>query len=99
LVPEEIKIGSDVERRAMSDHPIGAYRHLTRQQLQAIINEKLGNTLYWLSKAYPSRPRDVHSEKTLLEIMAGLQNMQRRVNRSLSNGAEEPEVFTIENEV
>ena len=62
---------------------------LTRQQLLAVINEKLENTLYWLSKAYGSRPQDDESERTLLEVMAGLQGLQRRVNQNLSTEAME----------
>ena len=55
---------------------------LTKEQLQAVLSEKLGNTLYWLSKAYRFRPADDDTERTLLEIMAGLQNMQQQVNRT-----------------
>ena len=61
---------------------------LTRQQLQAVINEKLGNTLYWLTKVYRPRPEDDESERTLLEIMAELQSMQRSVNRTFCYGSE-----------
>lgn len=57
---------------------------LTKEQLQAVINEKLGNTLYWLSKAYRLRPKDDQSEKTLLEMMASLQKIQDDVNRAFT---------------
>lgn len=83
----------------MFDLPVGTRKPLTRQQLQAVINEKLGNALYWLSKAYRSRPRDVESEKTLLEIMASLQEMQRRVNRSLTDEDSRSGRWPVENEV
>jgi hypothetical protein len=55
---------------------------LTKEQLQAAISEKLGNTLYWVSKAYRFRPPDDDTERTLLQIMAGLQSMQQQLNRT-----------------
>jgi hypothetical protein len=66
---------------SMSEKVIEFPEGLTKEQLQAVISEKLGNTLYWLSKAYRFRPPDDDTERTLLEIMAGLQNMQQQVNR------------------
>ena len=60
---------------------------LTKEQLQAVINEKLDNTLYWLKKAYQVRPQDDQSEQTLLNIMASLQKMQGDVNRALIDQA------------
>ncbi len=54
---------------------------LTKKQLQAVINEKLENTLYWLTRAYHLRPEDDQSEQTLLEIMVSLQKMQHDVNQ------------------
>jgi hypothetical protein len=65
-------------------------QELTKEQLQAVINEKLSNTLYWLSKAYRVRPRDPHTEKTLLSVMAGLQKIQKDVNKAFTGRAESP---------
>jgi septum formation inhibitor-activating ATPase MinD len=67
---------------------------LTKEQLQAVINEKLDNTLYWLAKAYHHRPQDDLTEQTLLEMMANLQKMQHDVNRSL-NGSPEHDHITL----
>ncbi len=71
----------------MSEKSLEIPEVLTKQQLQAVISEKLGNTLYWLSKAYNSRPGDDASERALLEIMAGLQSMQQNVNQVFSYGS------------
>jgi hypothetical protein len=56
---------------------------LTKEQIQAVINQKLENTIYWLNKAYDARPQDPAAEKTLLELMAELQKMQREANEVL----------------
>jgi len=66
----------------MSENSVEIPEGLTKEQLQAMLSEKLGNTLYWLSKAYHFRPADDATERTLLEIMAGLQSMQQQVNRT-----------------
>lgn len=60
---------------------------LTREQIQAVINQKLENTLYWLNKAYEVRPQDSPSEKALLDLMAGLQRLKREVNDTILNKA------------
>ena len=59
---------------------------LKKQELQAVINERLENTLFWLLKAYDTRPPGDKSEAVLLDVMASLQKMQREVNRSFSKG-------------
>lgn len=56
---------------------------LTKEQIQAVINQKLENTLYWLNKAYDARPQDPSAEETLLEIMAELRKIKRAANESL----------------
>ena len=56
---------------------------LTKEQIQAVINQKLDNTIYWLNKAYDARPQDPAAEKTLLELMAELQKMKREANEIL----------------
>lgn len=56
---------------------------LTKEQIQAVINHKLDNTIYWLNKAYDARPPDPAAEKTLLELMAELQKMKREANEIL----------------
>jgi len=56
---------------------------LTKAQIQAVINQKLENTIYWLNKAYDARPQDPAAEKTLLEMMAELQKMKREANETL----------------
>jgi hypothetical protein len=53
---------------------------LTKEQIQAVINQKLGNAIYWLNKAYDARPQDPSAEKMLLELMAELQKMKREAN-------------------
>ena len=56
---------------------------LTRDQIQAVINQKLDNTIYWLNKAYDIRPQDSGVEGVLLELMASLQKLQREANEAL----------------
>lgn len=56
---------------------------LTKDQIQAVINQKLENAIYWLNKAYDARPPDETAEKTLLELMAELQKMKREANEVL----------------
>ncbi|MBI3811740.1 MAG: hypothetical protein HY283_06005 [Nitrospirae bacterium] len=56
---------------------------LTKEQIQAVINQKLENAIYWLNKAYDARPQDPAAEKTLLELMAELQKMKRDANEIL----------------
>ncbi|MBI3995957.1 MAG: hypothetical protein HY349_08280 [Nitrospirae bacterium] len=56
---------------------------LTTEQIQAVINQKLENTIFWLNKAYDARPQDPAAEKTLLELMAELQKMKREANELL----------------
>jgi len=56
---------------------------LTKEQIQAVINQKLENAIYWLNKAYDARPQDPAAEKTLLELMAELQKMKREANAIL----------------
>lgn len=56
---------------------------LTKEQIQAVINQKLENAIYWLNKAYDVRPPDPAAEKTLLELMAELQKMKREANEIL----------------
>ena len=56
---------------------------LTREQIQAVINQKLENTIYWLNKAYDARPQDPSAEKTLLELMAALQRLKLEANETL----------------
>jgi len=56
---------------------------LTKEQIQAVINQKLENTIFWLNKAYDARPQDPAAEKTLLEMMAELQKMKREANETL----------------
>ncbi|HTN43479.1 MAG TPA: hypothetical protein VMN77_06745 [Nitrospiria bacterium] len=60
-----------------------AHSALTKEQIQAVINQKLDNTIYWLNKAYDARPQDPAAEKTLLELMAELQKMKREANEIL----------------
>ena len=60
-----------------------AHTALTKEQIQAVINQKLDNTIYWLNKAYDARPQDPAAEKTLLELMAELQKMKREANEIL----------------
>ncbi|MBI3597803.1 MAG: hypothetical protein HY203_11700 [Nitrospirae bacterium] len=60
-----------------------AHTALTKEQIQAVINQKLDNTIYWLNKAYDARPQDPAAEKTLLELMAELQKMKREANENL----------------
>lgn len=57
---------------------------LTREQIQAVINQKIENTLYWLKKAYDFRPEDALTEKTLLELMAKLTQLRAEANTSLA---------------
>lgn len=56
---------------------------LTKEQIQAVINQKLENVIYWLNKAYDARPQDPAAEKMLLELMAELQKMKREANEVL----------------
>ena len=58
---------------------------LTVEQIHAVINEKLENTIYWLNKAYNARPQDSSAEKALLELMAVLQKMKNETNKSFEN--------------
>jgi len=60
-----------------------AHSALTKEQIQAVINQKLENTIYWLNKAYDARPQDPAAEKTLLELMADLQKLKREANEIL----------------
>ncbi len=59
---------------------------LTREQIQAVINQKIENTVYWLKKAYELRPEDSLTEKTLLELMAKLTQLRVEANTSLASG-------------
>lgn len=68
----------------MPDKNAPTERSLKKQQLQAVINERLENTLFWLSLAYDARSPGDKSEAVLLDVMASLQKMQREVNRSFS---------------
>lgn len=61
----------------------GTETALTKEQIQAVINQKLENTIFWLNKAYDARPQDPAAEKTLLELMAELQKMKREANEAL----------------
>ncbi len=56
---------------------------LTRDQVQAVINHKLENTILWLNKAYDARPSDPVTEKTLLELMAALGRLRLDANESM----------------
>lgn len=67
----------------MAQEVHGADTALTKEQIQAVINQKLENTIYWLNKAYDARPQDPAAEKTLLELMAELQKMKREANEIL----------------
>ncbi|HEY4485486.1 MAG TPA: hypothetical protein VI702_04060 [Nitrospiria bacterium] len=49
---------------------------LSREQIKAVISEKMDNTIHWLSKAYEVRPPDATVERVLLELMAGLQRLK-----------------------
>jgi hypothetical protein len=60
---------------------------LTKEQIQAVINQKLENAIYWLNKAYDARPPDPAAEKTLLELMAELQKMKREANEILGTNS------------
>ena len=60
-----------------------AHTALTKEQIQAVINQKLDNTIYWLNKAYDARPQDPVAERMLLELMAELQKMKREANEIL----------------
>jgi len=71
----------------MSERSPESLEELTKEQLGVVINEKLSNTLYWLSKAYRVRPQDDESERALLSIMADLQKIQRDVNRTFTRKA------------
>jgi hypothetical protein len=67
----------------MAENIHGSDAALTKEQIQAVINQKLENTIYWLNKAYDARPQDPAAEKTLLEMMAELQKMKREANETL----------------
>ncbi len=69
----------------MTQNIHGSDRALTKEQIQAVINQKLENTIYWLNKAYDARPQDPAAEKTLLEMMAELQKMKREANETLGS--------------
>lgn len=64
----------------MAQEVRGTDTALTKEQIQAVINQKLENAIYWLNKAYDARPQDPAAEKTLLELMAELQKMKREAN-------------------
>ncbi|HEY5649313.1 MAG TPA: hypothetical protein VIU33_07415 [Nitrospiria bacterium] len=57
---------------------------LTREQIQAVINQKLENTIYWLNKAYDHRPEDSRTEKTLLDLMAKISRLKTEANTQFS---------------
>ena len=61
----------------------GSGMELTREQIQAVIHQKLDNTIYWLNKAYDARPRDGAVEKTLLELMAALKRLKVEADAAL----------------
>jgi hypothetical protein len=54
---------------------------LTKGQVQAVISEKLEDTLYWLTRAYQFRPADEASERILLGILADIQKWQRTLGQ------------------
>lgn len=70
----------------MVDKAVSTERSLTQERLQALVNERLENTLFWLSLAYEAGPSNDKSETVLLDVMASLQKMQREVNRSFFRG-------------
>ena len=70
----------------MLDKIVSTERSLKKERLQALINERLEDTLFWLSKAYEARPSGDKSERVLLDVMASLQKMQREVNQAFIRG-------------
>lgn len=70
----------------MADKAVGTEISLTRERLQALVNERLENTLFGLSLAYEGRASNDKNEAVLLDVMASLQKMQREVNRSFFRG-------------
>lgn len=64
---------------------------LTREQIQAVVDQKMDNITLWLNKAYDFRPPDPAVEKALLEGMAGLQHLRRRLTELLSDGPRTPQ--------
>lgn len=60
---------------------------LTREQIQAVINQKLENTIYWLNKAYDHRPEDSRMEKTLLDLLAKISRLKTEANTQFMSGS------------